>query len=49
MVSGIRTIYPCGLNKGFSSKFCVSAKSWEYNNEVEDNSPNILGDKKYRK
>ena len=23
MVSGIRTIYPCGLNKGFSSEFCV--------------------------
>ena len=22
MVKGIRTIYPCGLNKEFSSKFC---------------------------
>ena len=24
MVNGIRTIYPCGLNKGFEWKLCMS-------------------------
>ena len=58
------TIYPNGLNNGFSSKFCVSSQVWhdipkegwrthwqkpyEYNNEDEDNSPNILSDKNYQ-
>ena len=51
MVNRIRTIYPCGLNEGFSSRFCVG--SWvghetpECNNEDEDNSPNILSNKNW--
>ena len=26
MVNGIGTIYPCGLNKGFSSMFCEDSR-----------------------
>ena len=26
MVNGIRTIYPCGLNKGFNLKFCLESR-----------------------
>ena len=26
MFNGISTIYQCGLNKGFSSKFCVGSR-----------------------
>ena len=29
MVNGIRTIYCCGLDKGFSSKFCVGSQVWQ--------------------
>ena len=63
IINGLRTIYPCGLDKGFSLKFCVGSRvqheppeqgqkaykpKCEYNNEDEDNSPNILGDKNYQ-
>ena len=26
MVNGIRIIFPCGLNKGLGSKFCVGSQ-----------------------
>ena len=29
MVKRIRTIYPHGLNKGFSLKFCVGSRVWQ--------------------
>ena len=56
MVYGIR-IYPDGLNKGFDSQFYERARVRhntheegrrayrEYNNEDEDNSPNMLNSK----
>ena len=53
MVNGIRTVYPCGLDKEFSSKFdrkhLKKAKGYidqnfEYDIEDEDNNSNILSD-----
>ena len=29
MVNEIRTIYPCGINKGFGLKFCVGSWVWQ--------------------
>ena len=28
MVNKIGTVYPCGLNEGFSSRFCVESRVW---------------------
>ena len=28
MINRIGTVYPCGSNKGFSSKFCVDSQVW---------------------
>ena len=56
MVKRIRTIYPCGLNKGFSSKFSVRSKVrheipghiGQNVNKDEDNRLNTLSDKNYQ-
>ena len=57
MVNGIRIIYPSGLNKGISLKFCVGSRvqheipeedqkmQWPKCYEDEENSLNILRDK----
>ena len=34
MVSGMRTVYPHGLNKGVDSKFCDGSRLWQEGSRV---------------
>ena len=52
MINGIRTIYTCGLNKGFFSKYRVGSQVYQETTEegrnIDNSKPNALNNIYYQ-